>query len=53
GLGGRLGPLYLGRIQDAMHPHLFIRERKPAMHVAELGDLSGAIGAALLAGPQM
>ncbi|NOK20491.1 ROK family protein [Corallococcus carmarthensis] len=53
GLGSRLGPLYMGRIQDAMHPHLFITERKPAMHIAELGDLSGAIGAALLAGPQM
>ncbi|NBD07491.1 MULTISPECIES: ROK family protein [Corallococcus] len=53
GLGSRLGPAYLGRIQDAMYPHLFITERRPAMHVSTLGDLSGAIGAALLAGPQM
>ncbi|GMU04625.1 ROK family protein [Corallococcus caeni] len=53
GLGARLAPTYLGAIEDAMHPHLFMTERKPAMHVAELGDLSGAIGAALLAGPRM
>ncbi|WP_223642303.1 ROK family protein [Corallococcus sp. EGB] len=53
GLGSRLGPLYLGHIEDAMHPHLFITERKPSMLIAELGDLSGAIGAALLAGPRM
>ncbi|RKH12136.1 ROK family protein [Corallococcus sp. CA053C] len=53
GLGSRLGTPYVERIADAMHPHLFSAERKPAMHVAELGDLSGAIGAALLAGPQM
>ncbi|RKH67997.1 ROK family protein [Corallococcus llansteffanensis] len=53
GLGSRLGMPYVERISDAMHPHLFSTERNPAMHVAELGDLSGAIGAALLAGPQM
>ncbi|CAM3293918.1 ROK family protein [Corallococcus sp. ZKHCc1 1396] len=53
GLGSRLGAPFVDRIAEAMHPHLFITERKPAMHVAELGDLSGAIGAALLAGPQM
>ncbi|RKH72904.1 ROK family protein [Corallococcus aberystwythensis] len=53
GLGSRLAPMYLGAIEDAMRPHLFTTERKPAMHIAELGDLSGAIGAALLAGPPM
>ncbi|RKH12019.1 ROK family protein [Corallococcus sp. CA047B] len=53
GLGSRLGEPFVERIADAMHPHLFITERKPALRVAELGDLSGAIGAALLAGPQM
>ncbi|MBZ4372981.1 ROK family protein [Corallococcus interemptor] len=53
GLGSRLGPIYMGHLQDAMHPHLFITERKPVMRIAELGDLSGAIGAALLAGPRM
>ena len=53
GLGSRLGMPYVERISDAMSPHLFMTERRPALHVAELGDLSGAIGAALLAGPQM
>ncbi|RKH36663.1 ROK family protein [Corallococcus sicarius] len=53
GLGSRLGMPYVDRIADAMSPHLFMTGRRPAMHVAELGDLSGAIGAALLAGPQM
>jgi glucokinase len=33
-----------------MLPHLFDDLHPPAMHVAELGDLGGAIGAALLAG---
>ena len=28
-----------------MHPHLFVDDRPPAMHVAQLGDLGGAIGA--------
>jgi glucokinase len=31
-----------------MHPHLFVPDRPPVMHVAGLGDLGGAIGAALL-----
>jgi hypothetical protein len=28
--------------------HIFVPERPPAMHIAALGDLGGAIGAALL-----
>ena len=39
------------RIADAMLPHLFVDDRPPAVHVAALGDLGGAIGAALLARP--
>ena len=31
-----------------MHPHLFIADRPPEIHLAALGDLGGAIGAALL-----
>ena len=31
-----------------MRPHLFADERPPAVHVAGLGDLGGALGAALL-----
>jgi glucokinase len=51
GLGIRFGQTQLGRIEEAMMPHLFVDERPPAMHVAALGDLGGAIGAALLAAP--
>jgi glucokinase len=49
GLGIRLGHPYAGRIADAMQPHLFHDSRPPHVHVAALGDLGGAIGAALLA----
>jgi glucokinase len=33
-----------------MHPHLFVDEHPPEVRLAELGDMGGAIGAALLAG---
>lgn len=49
GLGTRLGQEYADRIAEAMTPHLFVRERPPAVHTAALGDLGGALGAALLA----
>jgi glucokinase len=48
GLGVRLGEPYAERIVSAMQPHLFIDSRPPDVHVASLGDLGGAIGAALL-----
>jgi glucokinase len=48
GLGTRLGAPYAKQIERAMVPHLFVPERPPAVHVAELGDLGGAIGATLL-----
>jgi glucokinase len=48
GLGTRLGAPYVTRIEREMLPHLFVDTRPPAVHVAALGDLSGAIGAALL-----
>jgi glucokinase len=48
GLGVRFGDKYVRRIATRMHPHLFIDDRPPAMHLAALGDLGGAIGAALL-----
>lgn len=53
GLGVRLGAPYTARIERAMRPHLFVRERPPAVHVAALGDLGGAIGAALLVAPRL
>jgi glucokinase len=48
GLGVRFGEKYVGRIATRMHPHLFVPDRPPHMHVATLGDLGGAIGGALL-----
>jgi len=48
GLGIRLGHPYAKRIADEMLPHLFADWRPPHVHVAALGDLGGAIGAALL-----
>jgi glucokinase len=50
GLGDRLGRPFADRITDAMLPHLFVREHPPTMLTTELGDLSGAVGAAVLAG---
>jgi glucokinase len=48
GLGIRLGEPYANRILDAMLPHLFVDSDPPAVCVAALGDLGGAIGASLL-----
>lgn len=49
GLGTRLGQAYADRISAAMAPHLFVAENPPVVHTAALGDLGGALGAALLA----
>jgi glucokinase len=48
GLGLRLGEPWLRRIEEATRKHVFFPE-PPAFHLAELGDLGGAIGASLLA----
>ena len=48
GLGVRLGPRYLDAITEEMMKHVFVPERPPAVHVAALGDLGGAVGASLL-----
>jgi len=50
GLGIRLGQPYADQIAAAMQPHLFLPQRAPEVQVAALGDLGGAIGAALLVG---
>jgi glucokinase len=47
GMGTRFGQPMADRIASAMQPHLFVSETPPAVHVAALGDLGGAIGAAL------
>jgi glucokinase len=48
GLGVRFGQPYVDKIAEQMQPHLFVDDRPPAIHVASLGDLGGAIGASLL-----
>jgi glucokinase len=50
GLGDRLGPPFVHRVEEAVHPLLRVPERPPAMLSTELGDLSGAVGAAVVAG---
>jgi glucokinase len=48
GLGVRFGEPFRDRLVRQMSKHLFVDDRPPAVHVAALGDLGGAIGAALL-----
>jgi glucokinase len=48
GLGSRLGEPYVDRIREEMMPHLFVDDRPPRVTLAQLGDLGGAIGAALV-----
>jgi glucokinase len=48
GLGTRMGEDYVKLIAERMQPHLFVDTRPPVIQVAALGDLGGAIGAALL-----
>ena len=50
GLGDRLGAPFVERIKAAMQPHLFSSDHPPEVLTTELGDLAGAIGAALVAG---
>ena len=49
GLGDRLGQPFVDQIVEQMAPHLFAEEA-PVVLGTELGDLSGAVGAAVLAG---
>ncbi|MGB0093720.1 MAG: ROK family protein, partial [Solirubrobacteraceae bacterium] len=50
GLGDRLGRPFVERIVEQMTPHLFADDHPPAVLPTELGDLAGAVGAAVLAG---
>jgi glucokinase len=52
GLGVRLGEPFVKRIRKAMEPHLFNDQHPPEVMVAGLGDLGGALGAALLVSRQ-
>jgi glucokinase len=49
GLGVRFGEPYVDRIRAVMHDHLFPGHQPPDVHLVGLGDLGGALGAALLA----
>ena len=49
GLGIRLGEPWVKKIREAMLPHLFVDDDPPHVLLAELGDLGGAHGGALLA----
>jgi glucokinase len=48
GLGIRFGEPWAEKIRAAMMPHLFRDDEPPAISLAGLGDLGGALGAALL-----
>ncbi len=48
GLGVRFGERFMEPLMREMKKHLFVDERPPAIRVASLGDLGGAIGASLL-----
>ena len=50
GLGDRLGEPFVRRVEQEMAKNLRIPERPPAVLQTELGDLSGAVGATVLAG---
>ncbi len=49
GLGDRLGSPFVERVAAAMEPHLFSEDVPPVLPT-ELGDLSGAVGAAVTVG---
>lgn len=50
GLGHRLGAPFVSRIEKGMGPLLFVPDAAPKMLTTEFGDLSGAVGASVLAG---
>jgi len=50
GLGDKIGTPFVDRVTEAMHPRLHVPDRPPKLLSTELGDLSGAVGAAVLAG---
>lgn len=48
GLGIRFGERYMEPLMEEMSKHLFLDHNPPAVRVASLGDLGGAVGASLL-----
>ena len=51
GLGVRFGDPYVERIRKTMQEHLFPGHTMPPVQLVGLGDLGGALGAALLVAP--
>jgi glucokinase len=49
GLGDRLGQPFVDRVAESMRPHVFADDHPPQILCTELKDLSGAVGAALMA----
>ena len=49
GVADRLGPAFVARVAEAIDPQLFVPEHAPRVVASELGDLSGATGALVLA----
>ena len=49
GLAGRLGAPFVTRVDDALRRRLFVPSLQVRVVPAALGDLGGAVGAALLA----
>src|SRR5205085_2620151 len=50
GLGDRLGKPFVDKVAEAARPHLHVPDKPPDIIPTELGDLAGAVGAAILAG---
>lgn len=53
GLVDRLGPTFVQRVEHEMTKNLLDPQNPPAVLLSELGDLSGAVGAAVLAGEKV
>ncbi len=51
GVPGKLGSRFVGRVEQAVRTRLFVRPSPLRVVPATLGDLAGALGAALLASP--
>ena len=51
GLGDKLGEGFVRQVETAMVPHLFVRPSPLEVVTSSLGDLAGALGAALLLQP--
>lgn len=49
GLGDRLGTPFAKQVAHEMHHHMFAKNSPPTVLTTELGDLGGAVGAALAA----